>query len=87
MSSQQCRGNTVFPDPAGRTAGLEKNLFDLLPAIENVWRLSEEKILALEEGWDPADGSPVFTVEGAAHRDVLIHPDVHGEMLRFIRSV
>lgn len=34
-----------------------------------------------------ATGVPVFTVEGAAHRDVLVHPDVHGEILRFIRSV
>jgi pimeloyl-ACP methyl ester carboxylesterase len=34
-----------------------------------------------------ATGVPVFTVEGAAHRDVLVHPDVHREILRFIRSV
>ena len=34
-----------------------------------------------------ATGAPVFTVEGAAHRDVLVHPDVHREILRFIRSV
>ncbi len=37
---------------------------DLQPAIVRMWELSAEKILALEEGWDPADGSPVFTVEG-----------------------
>ena len=37
---------------------------DLQPALERMWALSAEKILALEGGWDPADGSPVFTVEG-----------------------
>lgn len=34
-----------------------------------------------------ATGVPVFTVEGAGHRDVLVHPDVHGEILRFVRSI
>jgi len=34
-----------------------------------------------------ATGVPVFTVEGAAHREVLVHPEVHLEILRFIRSV
>jgi pimeloyl-ACP methyl ester carboxylesterase len=33
-----------------------------------------------------ATGAPVFTIEGASHRDVLVHPDVHAHMLRFIRS-
>ncbi len=37
---------------------------DLVPAIRRMWELSAEKILALESGWDAADGSPVFTVEG-----------------------
>jgi hypothetical protein len=37
---------------------------DLRPAITRLWDLSGEKILALEEAWNPADGSPVFTVEG-----------------------
>jgi len=37
---------------------------DLGPAIRRMWGLSAEKILALEAGWDPADGSPVFTVKG-----------------------
>ena len=37
---------------------------DLMPALRRMWELSGEKILALESGWDPADGSPVFTVEG-----------------------
>ena len=34
-----------------------------------------------------ATGVPVYTVEGASHRDVLVHPDVHTHILRFIRSV
>jgi len=37
---------------------------DLQPALERMWALSAGKILALEGAWDPADGSPVFTVEG-----------------------
>jgi len=32
-----------------------------------------------------ATGVPVLTIEGAAHRDVLVHPDVHREILRFVR--
>lgn len=34
-----------------------------------------------------ATGVPVVTVQGAAHRDVLVHPDVHAEILRFSRAV
>ena len=34
-----------------------------------------------------ATGVPVFTVEGGGHRDVLVSPDVHKEILRFVRSV
>jgi hypothetical protein len=37
---------------------------DLQPAIRRMWDVSGEKILALEAAWDPAAGSPVFTVEG-----------------------
>lgn len=37
---------------------------DLRDAIRRMWELSAQKIMALEEGWDPADGSPVFTVQG-----------------------
>ena len=36
----------------------------LLPAIERMWELSAEKILAIEKTWKPADGTPVFTVKG-----------------------
>jgi pimeloyl-ACP methyl ester carboxylesterase len=32
-------------------------------------------------------GARVVAVEGAAHRDVLVHPDTHQEILRFVRSV
>ncbi len=37
---------------------------DLLPAIERLFALSAQKIRSLEQSWNPADGSPVFTVEG-----------------------
>jgi hypothetical protein len=30
---------------------------DLRPAIERLWALSAEKILALEKAWNPADGT------------------------------
>lgn len=36
----------------------------LVPAIERMWTASAEKILSLEAGWNPAAGSPVFTVAG-----------------------
>src|SRR5690606_33886390 len=36
----------------------------LLPAIDRLWRLSAEKISAIEARWDPEQGSPVFTVDG-----------------------
>ncbi|NNK49338.1 MAG: alpha/beta hydrolase, partial [Gemmatimonadetes bacterium] len=34
-----------------------------------------------------ATGVPVYTVEGAAHRDMLVHPDVQREILRFVQSI
>ena len=37
---------------------------DLVPAMERLWAVSGEKILALERDWDPTAGSPVFTVAG-----------------------
>ncbi len=37
---------------------------DMLSALEKMWRLSESKIQATAQSWDPADGAPVFTVEG-----------------------
>jgi hypothetical protein len=37
---------------------------DLLRSIERLFALSAGKIRALERSWDPADGAPVFTVEG-----------------------
>ena len=37
---------------------------DLLPAISRLWEISGEKIAALERAWDPAAGSPVFTIAG-----------------------
>lgn len=37
---------------------------DLLPAIIQMWELSAQKILAIEEAWDHQQGAPVFTVEG-----------------------
>jgi hypothetical protein len=37
---------------------------DLLPAVEHLFTLSAGKIRAIEQSWNPADGAPVFTVEG-----------------------
>ncbi|MCL6432369.1 MAG: glycoside hydrolase family 88 protein, partial [Anaerolineae bacterium] len=37
---------------------------DLMPRIERLWELSAGKILAIEETWDAARGSPVYTIEG-----------------------
>jgi len=37
---------------------------DLAPKLERMWGLSAGKIKALEKTWDPANGSPVFTVKG-----------------------
>ncbi len=36
----------------------------LVPAIENMWAHSAQKIRSLEKNWSPAAGSPVFTIEG-----------------------
>jgi hypothetical protein len=36
----------------------------LLPALDRVFELSAAKIRSIETTWQPADGSPVFTVEG-----------------------
>jgi hypothetical protein len=37
---------------------------DLLPSVERLFALSADKIRAIERTWNPADGAPVFTVEG-----------------------
>ena len=37
---------------------------DLVPAVERLFVLSAQKIRAIEDTWNPADGAPVFTVEG-----------------------
>src|SRR3954453_17467860 len=36
----------------------------LLPRLDKLFELSGEKILNLEKTWDPARGTPVFTVKG-----------------------
>ncbi|HSB61054.1 MAG TPA: glycosyl hydrolase, partial [Vicinamibacteria bacterium] len=42
----------------------ERTPRDLLSKLERVFALSAGKIRALERAWDPAEGAPVFTVEG-----------------------
>ncbi len=37
---------------------------DLLSQIQNFWAVSEQKIQNLNQNYDPAKGSPVFTIEG-----------------------
>jgi hypothetical protein len=39
-------------------------LADLKAPIERFWKLSGEKILAIEKNFDPSKGAPVFTVNG-----------------------
>lgn len=34
-----------------------------------------------------ATGVPVVTIEGAAHREVLLHPEAHAELIRLVRLV
>jgi len=44
--------------------GRDRRAQDLLPAIDRVFELSARKIRSIEDTWNPADGAPVFTVEG-----------------------
>jgi hypothetical protein len=37
---------------------------ELLPSVERLFGLSAQKIRSLEQSWNPADGAPVFTVQG-----------------------
>ncbi|MCA9074972.1 MAG: glycoside hydrolase family 88 protein [Planctomycetaceae bacterium] len=37
---------------------------DLLHAIKRMWEVSARCIESIESSWDPAEGSPVFTIEG-----------------------
>jgi unsaturated chondroitin disaccharide hydrolase len=37
---------------------------DLAPRLQRLWELSAAKIEAIEAGFDPAQGAPVYTVEG-----------------------
>jgi len=44
--------------------GRERRAGDLLPAIDRLFELSAARIRSIEDGWNPADGAPVFTVDG-----------------------
>ncbi|MEX2216221.1 MAG: glycosyl hydrolase [Phycisphaeraceae bacterium] len=37
---------------------------DLLPAINRLFELACAKVRAIDKSWDPAQGTPVFTIEG-----------------------
>ncbi len=43
---------------------LQLNVTDLEPSIDRFWTLSLEKILAIENNFDPKRGAPVFTIDG-----------------------
>jgi unsaturated chondroitin disaccharide hydrolase len=45
--------------------GRERRAEDLLPAIDRLFALSARKIRSIEDSWNPADGAPVFTVDGS----------------------
>ena len=51
---------------AGRVIRIDASLTeaDLLPSIRRMWDLSAERIEAIEDSWDPANGAPVYTVNG-----------------------
>ena len=36
----------------------------LVSRMNRLWELSSEKILSIEKTWNPAQGTPVFTVKG-----------------------
>jgi hypothetical protein len=42
----------------------ERTAAGLLPAINQLFEISAQKIRAIEDTWRPEDGAPVFTVEG-----------------------
>src|SRR3989441_3228226 len=42
----------------------ERSPRDLVPKIERLFELSADKIRSIEQGWNPADGAPVFTADG-----------------------
>lgn len=44
--------------------GRERRPQDLLRRIDHVFELSAGKLRSIERSWNPADGAPVFTVEG-----------------------
>ena len=46
---------------------------DLSPALERFWKLSGDKIDLMLKEYDPAQGSPVFTVNGKYSTLSLIH--------------
>ena len=48
---------------------------DLLPKLQRFWELSAAKISLIEKNYDPAKGSPVFTVQGQVHRPRLDRVD------------
>ena len=45
-------------------AGVERRPRDLVPKIERLFEASAAKIHSIERAWNPAQGAPVFTVEG-----------------------
>src|SRR5438477_8837713 len=46
------------------TFNLETAAKKLLPKLNRLFDVSAPKILSLEKSWDPAKGTPVFTVKG-----------------------
>ncbi len=58
------RSRMLWCRPAMIQIDRQRSPRDLLPGIERLFALSAGKIQAIERSWDPADGAPVFTVEG-----------------------
>jgi unsaturated chondroitin disaccharide hydrolase len=53
--------------PRGTLGSAALTPHSLLSRIERMWDLSAAKIQALERTWNPAQGAPVFTVDGRYH--------------------
>jgi hypothetical protein len=52
--------------PSSQTMQIDTKLkpAELVPALDRVFALAADKFRALDKGWDPARGTPVFTVDG-----------------------
>jgi len=72
-----------YLDPEARARDIAGTLPIAIVQGDRDRRVPPSDALRLSE----ATGAPVFTVEGGAHRDVLVRPEVHRKIVRFVQSV